>query len=211
MKLSTIRKSGGIAIIAGAVLFTLWTVCWTFCLPIAERMKDFSLLVKSPNWIWVCSIAFPGVFLTAFGFTAIYSKIYKESGILGFLGYILITIAYILQAAQISWEIFVYPAMIAHEPSVALLRDRIFITSPMVSIFRMLFDGSILLGVITFGTALIRSKEFPKAGGILFVSGAIIYAVGPMIYIYLGILGVLMLSAGMLILGLKLLGDQTAE
>ena len=109
MKLSQIQRLGGIAIILGSILFAVWAIGWTTLLPVSERSRDISLLILNHNWIWISSMAFPGVILMIFGYTAVYTKLFDNSGISGFIGYIFIIIAYILQAAKITWEIFLYP------------------------------------------------------------------------------------------------------
>ena len=208
MELKTLQKTGAYAIIIGAITFVVWTICWTFLLPREALTADFSLMVKDPDWIWINTIALPAMILTIFGFTAIYSRLYQTSGWLGLIGYIVITIAYIFQAAQLTWEIFLYPVIVAYEPAVPLLSENIMINHPLVTIFSIIFSASVLLGVLLFGIVLIRSKVFQKIGGILFLTGAILYAVGSMFTVYLGILGVLMFAAGCLILGINLMKPE---
>ena len=58
-----------------------------------------------------------------FGFTMVYSKIYAESGLIGLLGFIFVEIAYILQACQITWEIFLYPVISSNQASIFLFQD----------------------------------------------------------------------------------------
>jgi hypothetical protein len=95
MKYSTIQRLGGIAIILGSVLFTAWAICWTMLLPVHERARDVSLMILHPHWIWIASLAFPGVVLMIFGYTAVYSRLHNKTGILGFIGYVFIILAYI--------------------------------------------------------------------------------------------------------------------
>lgn len=208
MQLRSLQKFGGYSIIAGAVLFTIWAICWTFLLPVSNQIKDFSAVVTHPNWIWINSLALPGIILTIFGFTALYSRIYNKSGWLGFLGYIFITTAYIFQAAMLTWEIFLYPAIASHEPSLILFREEILFGHSLVSLFGMIFSATILLGVLLFGIALIRFKEFKKTGGVLFLSGAVIYAIGPAAYLYISILGVVIFAAGCFLLGMNIIRQE---
>jgi hypothetical protein len=210
MKLSTIQKLGGISLIVGSILFAAWSILWPTLLPFNERMRDFTLLVLNRNWIWINAMVLPGVILMLFGFTAAYSRFYSEAGILGFIGFIFIVLAYILQSAQLSWEIFLYPILASYTPSAPLFKERILVSHSLFQIFRWLFDSTIFLGVMTFGIALIRSKQFHKSIGYLIISGALIYAIGPMIHILIGILGVLILAFGCLLLGLALTKEQIA-
>jgi hypothetical protein len=207
MKLSTLQKLGGIAIIIGAVLFTAYAVCRPIFLPVIGKTGDFSLIIASPNWIWISTLSLPGVLLMVFGFTAVYSRIYKNAGVIGLIGYLFIALAYILQGAQLTWEIFLYPIIAGHGPSLALFKDRIMLMHPLFQLYRILFDTTIGIGVILFSITLIRGKAFPKIAGILVLCGAFIYAAGPFLNTYVGILGVLILSAGCFILGTKLLSE----
>jgi hypothetical protein len=205
MKLSTLQKLGGISLILGVAFLSMWAICWTTLLPVQERARDASILILNSNWVWIAALAFPGIVLMIFGFTAVYSKIYNNSGVWGLVGYLLIVLAYLFQAAKVTWEIFVYPAIVSHGPSIALFRDKILFLHPQVRLFRTLAETTIFLGVVIFCTVLIRSRAFPKSGGILILCGALIYAIGPMLNIYIGIAGVLILSAGCFILGTRLL------
>ncbi len=207
MKYSTIQRLGGIAIILGSALFTAWAICWTTLLPVHERARDVSIMILDPHWIWIASLAFPGVVLMIFGYTAVYSKLYNKAGILGFIGYVFIILAYIFQAAQISWEIFLYPIIVSNASSVSLFSGKILMYHPQFILFRWLSFAVIFIGVILFCITLIRSRKFPKSAGIFILCGAVIYAVGPMINIYLAIAGVLVLSVGCFILGYKMLMD----
>jgi hypothetical protein len=205
MKLSVLQRLGGIAIIIGAGLLSAWAICWTTLLPVQERSRDFSLLIQHPNWIWIATLAFIGVILMIFGFTAAYSRLYEKAGIAGFLGYIFIVVAYLFQAAKITWEVFIYPVIVSHGPSIPLFRDKILMLHPQVALFRLLAESTIFIGVVFFSRTLIQSKTFPASSGILLLCGALIYAVGPMIHIFVAIAGVLILSAGCFILGQKML------
>ncbi|MGD1044499.1 MAG: hypothetical protein ABR936_04105 [Bacteroidota bacterium] len=207
MKFSTIQRWGGIAIILGSIFLTAWAICWTTLLPVHERARDISLMILSPNWIWIASLAFPGTLFMIFGFTAVYARIHNQAGILGLIGYVFIILAYIFQVTKITWEIFVYPIIVSYEPSIALFRDRILMQHPQFILFRWLASITIFLGVILFCITLIRSRDFPKSAGVLILCGALIYAIGPMLNIYLAIAGVVILSLGCFILGYKMLPD----
>ncbi|MGD0037510.1 MAG: hypothetical protein ABSC53_09485 [Bacteroidota bacterium] len=207
MKFSTLQRWGGITIILGSVFLTVWAICWSTILPVHERVRDISLMILNPNWIWISSLAFPGTLLMIFGFTAVYARLYDKAGVLGFIGYIFVILAYIFQAAKTTWEIFVYPIIVGFEPSIALFRDRILMQHPQFILFRWLASITIFVGVILFCVTLIRSREFHKSAGILILCGALIYAVGPVINIYLAIAGVVILSIGCFILGYKMLFD----
>jgi hypothetical protein len=208
MKLSTIQKLGGVSIIVGSILLTVWTILWTTLIPIHDIAKDFSLLVVSPNWIWITSIVFPSTILMVFGFTAVYSRMYSSAGVIGFSGYVFLVVAYIFQTVLTSWELFLYPIIAHNEASVFLLRDKIILFSSAFQFFRIMLEASIFLGVLLFCIALIKNREFPKVSGYLILLGASAYAVGPMVPILVEIAGVVVLSIGCFLLGWKMLVHQ---
>jgi hypothetical protein len=210
MKLSTLQKFGGISLILGSLLLTAYSVLFSFLLPVNEIRHDMTTAVLNPNWIAIAAVAFFGVIFMVFGFAAVYSKIYEESGALGFLGYIMIEIAYILQACKVTWEICLYPVIAGNQGSITLLRDFILQHSRFVTLFGMTARTTIFLGIILFCTALMRSKQFPKLGGALVFAGALIYGLGPLLSVVVAINGIVILSIGCLILGLNLMSSKVA-
>jgi hypothetical protein len=125
----------------------------------------------------------------------------------GLLGFVLIEAAYLLQACKVTWEIFLFP-IIARDPSaVTLLRDGILRHHPLIVVFKTSASVTIFLGILLFCFALVRSKQFPKAAGILIFVGALAYGSGPLISVVVAIGGIVVLSMGCLILGLKLMRE----
>jgi len=207
MKLTTIQKLGGISLILGSILFTVYSIFFPLLLPISEIQRDFTILVKNPNWMWLALVAIFGIILMIFGFMAVYSRLYTEAGIIGFLGFIFIELAYILQACKVTWEICLDPIIALHETAAALLRDGIMQHYFHVVAFKNVSSAAILLGIILFCLALIRSKEFPKIAGIFTFAGAFIYALGPVLLVRIA--GIFILSIGCLILGMVLIRNRT--
>jgi hypothetical protein len=204
MKLSTIQRWGGMSIITGSILYACWAIFFATLLPLHEYFKDFAVIVMSPHWIWISAIALPGTILMIFGFTAIYSRLYRGSGTLGFFGYIFVVIAFLLQAAQLTWEIFLYPPIVNYGPSIALFREGIFMHNALVHLYGILFQAIMGIGVILFSLAIIKSREFPKYAGILFLCGVVMYGIGPWVNVYLAAAGVIILSSGCFILGKRM-------
>ncbi len=205
MKLETLQKFGGVSLIAGSVLLLVYSVFFSFLLPIKTIRADFTAAVLNPNWLWLASAAFFGVIFLIFGFMSVYSKIHRDSGITGFLGFLLVETAYIIQACKVTWEIFLWPVIAANQVFAPLLRDLIIWHSPLVVLFNSAASITILLGIILFCTALIRSKAFPKFAGILILAGAMLYGFGPLFSVIIAISGITILSLGCFILGIKLI------
>lgn len=203
MTLALLQRLGGIAIISGAMLLTLYAIAFAVLLPIPGGVYDLTVLAVHPLWTGIATLSLCGILLMLFGFAAVYSRLYIESGWVGFFGFILIEIAYVLQACKVSWELFLYPVIGVH--AVALFRDGILRHAPLVIVFRSIASGVILLGIVLFCYALVRSREFPKYAGVLIFAGALVYAAGPILGVLVAIAGIITLSIGCLLLGLKLI------
>jgi hypothetical protein len=208
MKLATIQKLGGFSLIAGAILLATYSVLFLSLFPLSDIQKDFSSVVLSPPWIGLAGIAFAGVVLMAFGFAAVYSRLYQGAGTLGLVGFVFIEIAYLLQACKITWEIFVYPVIAGNSSSTGLLRDGILRDHSLFHAFKAGASISILVGTILFCLTLVRSKEFPKAAGILVFVGALVYGLGPVLSMMVAIGGIVVFALGCLLLGLELIRNQ---
>jgi hypothetical protein len=205
MELAKLRKFGGISLIIGSVLLTAYSIFYFSLLPILEVRQDMTTGVLNSNWIWIAAVAFFGVLLMMFGFTALYSKMYNESGKIGFLGYIFVEIAYLLQACKVTWEICVYPVIAMNQASAFLLKDAVLKNSSLVVAFRFVAGITILLGIILFCVSLFRSKQFSRIAAILILIGALIYGFGPMLSVTVAISGIVIFSIGCLMVGLRLI------
>ncbi|MBN1823185.1 MAG: hypothetical protein JW803_02575 [Endomicrobiales bacterium] len=210
MQKRSLQKLGGLAVITGSLLLAAWAFFWTALLPAFGETGDFYVIVKDPDYVWIAALALVALILLIFGFTAVYATIYDSSGITGLLGYVSITLAYFFEAAQVTWEAFVYPAVASHGPSIPLFSDAIFFKHGQVVLFHYMSLAAILIGITLFCYVLVKSREFPKAGGILIFGGAMVYAAGPMINVYLAVAGVVILAAGCFIIGSTMIKETDA-
>ena len=208
MQLSALQKSGGISLILGSVFLLAYSILFPLLLPMNNMLTDFTSLVLNPNWIWITVVAFAGILLMIFGFAAVYSKLYAESGLAGLLGFICIEIAYIFQACKVTWEIFLWPVIASNQMSLFLLRDFVIKNSAPVAAFRWIAGLTILFGIILFCIALIRSKNFPKIGGILIFIGAFLYGLGPLLSVIAAMAGIFILSIGCTMIGMNLMKER---
>jgi hypothetical protein len=207
MKLSNLQKYGGISLILGSLCLTAYSVFFFTLLPFSKVRLDMTPGILNPNWTWICMVAFVGVILMIFGFTAAYSKLYKKSGALGFLGYVFVEIAYLFQACKVTWELCLYPVIAGNQSSIFLFKDSILKNSSGFVVFKSVASISILLGIVLFCLMLVRSKEFPKSAGILIFIGALFYGLGPMLTVAMAISGIIVLSIGCFQVGLKLINQ----
>jgi hypothetical protein len=208
MRLSTLQKLGGISLMLGSLMLLVYSIFFPLLLPMNEITSNFTALVLSPHWIWILTFAFIGVFMMIFGFSAVYSKLYSEAGIIGILGFIFIEIAFIIQACKISWEIFLWPVIASYQESMFLLKDFVLKNSALVGTLRGIASVTIFLGMALFCLALFRSRSFPKTGGILIFLGALLYGAGPILSVTVSLVGVFILSIGCTITGLSMFKRQ---
>ena len=208
MNQKIVETSGGISLIIGSLLLTMYAVAFPLLLPVKGNSIDMALVVLNPNWRWITTVAFVGVLLMMAGFATVYSRLLAGSGVTGLLGFIFIEAAYFLQACKVTWEIFLYPVIASNPGSAFLLRDGIIKHDPMVIAFRTGSSIIIFLGIVLFCLALVRSKTSPKIAAFLIFAGALVYALGPLLSVMVAIAGIFTLSIGCLILGLKLVRMQ---
>lgn len=143
MKTATIQRWGGISMIAGSLLYIFWAVGYAVLLPLQDFTGDLTILIMSPHWIWTCSAALCATLLMTLGFTAVYSRLCGSSGVVGFVGYVFLFLAFVVQTSGLTWEVFLYPVIADHEPSVALFRDGILQQSALIAVYSTAFyaDG----------------------------------------------------------------------
>jgi hypothetical protein len=139
-----------------------------------------------------------------FGFTAVYSKIYEEAGWLGFTGYFFAIISYVLQVGKVCWETFIFPVVCSNSASAVLLKNAILQHSLSYTMFKAISGITIILGIVFFCIALIRSKIFPKVAGLLIFIGALMYGLRPIFNVLVANSGTFIFSIGCLFLGVSL-------
>lgn len=205
MNLTILQKCGGISLMAGALSLAVYSIAFSWLLPVKAMSEDFTVLILNPSWIWLASLAFLGVVLMIFGYVAVYSRLYSEAGFTGFFGFLFLETAYILQACKVTWEICLYPVIAQHPSAALLLREGIIRQDVLVGLFRSLATGTIFFGIVLFCLSLIRSREFPKLAGYFIFAGGLAYGLGPLISVWLSIGGILIHTVGCFLLGLRLL------
>ena len=172
MSVLSVEKVGGISLIAGSLLLTVYSVLFPVLLPINGGKFDFVQVVLNPNWVRLATIALAGVVLMLVGFYAVYLSVQASAGVLGAIGFLFVEAAYLLQACKVTWELFLYPIIASHPDSAFLLGNAIIRNDPAVQAFRLLASLTILIGIILFCFTLYRLKEYPKAGAVLKIGRA---------------------------------------
>ena len=205
MNFSFPERIGGIALIIGALLFAAYSSLYLILLPIAEGKFDYAQVVRNPAWLPLAVTALSGIALMMLGFYFVYARIRPYTGFIGAIGFFFIESAYFLQGCKVTWDIFIYPVIVAHAESAFLLADGIIWNDPNVILFRAIASLTILAGIVLFSLAVFHSRRFPPTFPALIFIGAIIYAVGPYFSLYLAISGIFIFAVGCLMLGVELM------
>ena len=205
MELRTLQRIGGVALGAGAVLLAAYSICFSVVFPSDALVRDLRPFVVQPAWMALSAVAQAGVLLMMLGFGAVYTRMAAQAGVVGFLGIVTIEIAYLVQAAKITWELCWYPLLARHPGSADLLVGRAFVKDPGIAAFRLVAMGTILVGIVLFSLALIRSRDLPRGAGALVFAGAVAYGAGPMLSVQVAHAGIVVFAAGCLWLAGSLL------
>src|SRR5664279_767679 len=124
MELRTLQRICGIALGLGAVLIATYSILFSVLFPTDVFVHDLGAAVVQPAWTALGLTAHVAVVLMMIGFGGVYTRMARNSGLLGFVGFIVIELAYLLQAAKVTWEICIYPMLARHAGAASLLVDR---------------------------------------------------------------------------------------
>jgi hypothetical protein len=111
-----------------------------------------------------------------------------------------------LQACKLTWQLLLDP-VIARQPAAQFLfHDAVFLTDAAIGAFRLTAAATIVVGVVLFGAALFRSGFVPRPAVVLIGLGAIGYAGGFLLSVYLAVGGIITLGIGCALIGRTLWG-----
>lgn len=210
MRPESVQRVCGVSLGLGGILIAAYSIAHASLFPRDALLADFAAAVARPAWSALALLAFVAVLLLMLGFGGVYARMSSRAGALGLLGFVIIELAYLLQAAKVTWEACIYPALAADPGAARLLAGRALFQDPRVATFRLAAMLTILAGVILFSLAIVRCRVLPRGAGVLVFAGAVLYGVGPMISIALAYAGIVVLAAGCLWLARTLLQGATA-
>jgi hypothetical protein len=198
------ERVGGACIVAGSLLLGLYAVLFGLFVPMGDGPFDYLPAVVSPHWRWIALVAFVGTLLVLAGLDAVYARIRPAAGVMAAAGLLLTKVALVMQAAILTWELLLEPVMASHPESAFLLRDGVISRAPGMAAFIGTFFVCLIAGAILFGVAILRSGRFARGPIALVVAGAVTYAVGPMVSVYVGLAGLLLVALGGTAIGVAL-------
>jgi hypothetical protein len=198
------ERLGSVFVALGSTLLACYAVLFSLLLPIGNGVFDYPRLVVSPHWRPIALLAFLGVVSILAGLDGVYSRMRATVGIAGAIGLLVTKVALLLQACVLTWELLLDPIVAAHSQSAFLLRDGVIATNPAMVVFRWVFLASMVVGPLLLGLAVYRSHQFPRTAIALIVVGAVSYAVGPRVSIFVAIGGIFLFAIGGLLIGVRL-------
>jgi len=140
------------------------------------------------------------------GLDSVYAMCRPTAGISAWLGFLALKIALVLQACKLTWQLLLDP-VIARQPAAQFLfHDAVFLTDAAIGAFRLTAGATIVVGVVLFGAALFRSGFVPRPAVVLIGLGAIGYAGGFLLSVYLAVGGIITLGIGCALIGRTLWG-----
>lgn len=211
MRVPPERRFGAITVIGGALLLVTYAGLFPFVLPIGAAEFDYATIASSPWWRPLSGLAMAGILLLLVGLDSVYATFRTTSGIAGWLGFIALKVALVLQACKETWQLLLDPAIARQPAAQFLIRDAILFTDPLVVAFRQAAAATLVVGVALFGTALYRSGVVPRPAVALIGLGAVGYAAGFLFSMYLAVGGIVTLGIGCLLIGRTLWRSQEPE
>jgi hypothetical protein len=208
MAKASLQTLGGVSLIGGSLLLTLYSTAFPLLIPMTEMKSDFVRVVLSPHWVPLAGIGLIGVLFMIAGFGAVYSKLRTNTGVIGAIGFLSLEAAYFLQACKLTWELFLYPIIAAHPESAFLLRNAVIVGDTSVRAFMATSAITIFVGIALFCFTLYRSRSFPKVAAVLIFTGALLFGLGQIISLFAMIAGILILASGCFVLGIKLIREH---
>jgi hypothetical protein len=198
--------SGYLNVIAGIVLFVYWYAFALF-LPYRELSITLSILVKNRNWSWINSLGVFGALTGLLGQAGIYVIQIPHTNWYASIGYYIATAGTTLLIGTMLWETVLWPILVKHEASLLDFQGPIYSSKTFLPFF--IVSGLIYsVGYILVGIGIVQAEVLPWIGGILLAVGAPTFGLGAMFgkyQVYPRSVGVTLMSAGLIWLGLAML------
>jgi hypothetical protein len=137
--------------------------------------------------------------LLAVGFLGLYLKQAKETGLLGFIGFLLAFFGSLLFMCIQYIETILWPIFTEHAKSL-LEHEGAMFTDTVFTIFYLIMGYSLALGFIILGLATLRAKILSKWGALLMMIGGVVFSLVISVIIVRTV-GIVLLSAGLVWLG----------
>jgi hypothetical protein len=202
-----IESSGVINIAAGVMLIVYWYAFAIF-MPYRDLSTTLSLLVKNRNWTWINALGALGALLGLLGQPGILLAQIEIVGTIGVIGFFIASIGTVLLLGTMLWETVLWPILVDHDTSLLDFMGPIYRSKTFVPFF--VVAGLIYsVGYAMVGAGIMQADVLPRTGGLLLAIGAPTFGLGAMfgkVQVYPRSIGVTLLSAGLIWLGIGMLG-----
>ncbi|MFW5699274.1 MAG: hypothetical protein ACOCXS_00045 [Bacteroidota bacterium] len=191
-----------------SILFALLCIAWValslFFLPVSQGQDDYTFLILAPGWDSISAIGLLASLFGVFSVAGIYAIHYNQKGFLFPVGTLLLLLGLLLEFGALTWDTFVWPALVTDDRGLAIIRENVFIESVQFWIFFIALLVFLLVGTIFFSIALWKSRVYGKMIPVLLVLGIILYVAGSATVVYISSIGLTIYSLAFFFIGVKL-------
>ncbi len=189
---------GAYIVISAAIIMPLYWILFAIYLPMKERYINW---VSSKNWIWVNCIGFAGAIVGILGSFVI--VLFIGDTILNYLAFFIVVVGSVIMTSLLYFESFILPGLILPAPHLVNQQSELY---KFKAFIRIRVIGGIIfsIGFIVWGIEWLASGKLPLWSSICMMIGAPLFS---LVFLSgnLRLLGVLLYSAGLLGVGLKIL------
>ena len=192
-------RFGGKALSLAGILILLWWLGLAVFFPLEGMETGYLNLVQDSDWLWVNIVGLIATMLLAVGLLGLYLKQVKETGLLGFIGFLFAFFGSLLfmcvqYIETVLWPIFTEHAQGLLEHKGSMFTDTGFMT------FYLIMGFSLALGFILLGAATLRAKILSRWGALLMMVGGVVFSLVISVIIVRTV-GIFLLAAGLVWLG----------
>ena len=203
---SFIVISGFLNLIGGILLLVYWYAFAIF-LPYGRLSDTLAILVENRNWIWINSLGALGALCGLLGQAGIYVLQIDNSSPASSIGFYVAVAGTTMLIGTMLWESVLWPILVKHDRKLLSFQGPIYTSKTFFPFFVM--AGLIYsAGYILVGIGINQAGLLPKLTGYLIAIGAPTFGFGSMFgkyQVYPRSLGVTLMSAGLIWIGLMML------
>jgi hypothetical protein len=199
--------SGTLNLAAGLLLVVYWYAFAIF-MPYGKLSSTLAILVENRNWVWINSLGVLGALTGLLGQAGVYFLQSGRSSWFSPAGFFIAAAGTTLLIGTMLWETILWPILVKADRKLLDFQGPIYTSRVFLPFF--ISAGLIYsAGYILVGIGIIQAGILPSLAGYLIAIGAPTFGLGSMIgkfQVYPRSLGVSLMSAGLIWVGLVMLG-----
>jgi len=168
-------RFGGIALLMAGIFVLFWWLGLAIFFPLEGMETSYLNLVKDSDWLWVNVVGLIAAILLPVGFIGLYLKQAKESGLLGFIGFLLAFFGSLLFMCIQYIEVVLWPIFTEHAQNFLEHKGAMF-TDTTFNIFYLIMGYALAFGFVVLGIATIRGRVLSKWGALLMMIGGVLFS-----------------------------------